>query len=358
MSGFAEISEALQATCGETPALQSRVERVRASADSLADQADSHGWTGVAGSMRGAVDALATGLVELAEFQRASEAALTQLDSIDDQGSVVQVSVHLVGAQEELAVAVQRLDAVTGLVDAALQACAQAGQRGLPIPLSAVRDDVIETRGRLEQSRNACDAERRAVEAWLQENPDHPTNSSESGAESTPQLADRSTPSATEGTVAREGDETRNDAPGFRNAPASQQRQADETGAVARAPTKFDKLIDPSGQTKMPRGSRPSSTFFTSEEFERRAEEAPAPRKHSRASRRLMAAGTLALVATEATVGSALDLGSALGQAVGGLFFGTVLTIIGIPEFKKVVRETKPKHKARLTAKERARGQD
>ena len=97
MSRFTEITDGLRATCGEAPALQARVERARASATSLADRADSHGWTGVAASMRGAVEALGTGVTELTEFQRAGEAALAELDLIDDQGSIEQVSVHLAG---------------------------------------------------------------------------------------------------------------------------------------------------------------------------------------------------------------------------------------------------------------------
>lgn len=361
MSRFTEITEALRVTCGEAPALTSRVERARASATNLADRADSHGWTGVAASMRGAVDALGSIVVELAQFQRAAEAALVKLDLIDDQGSVEHVSVHLTGAQQELTTAAQKMDAVTGLVDAALQACAQAGQRGLPTALNALLEDVIATRGRLEESRNACDAERQAVEAWLQDNSDQGTASGGSAAESTsPGLGDRSTPSAADGRVAPQGSGTQGDASAAPDTPPSPQPPADEARARSSGQTRFDLLIDPTGQARAPEtpeASEPSSTFFPPEEFDRRRDEVPEPREHSRFSRRLRAAGTLALLAAEAAIGSAADLGSSAGQAAVGLFFGTIATIVGVPEFKRVVRETKPKHKARLTAKERARGQ-
>lgn len=311
--------------------------------------------------MRGAVDALGNVVGELTEFQRAGEAAVAELDLIDDQGSVEQVSVHLSGAQQELVTAVQNVDAVTGLVDAALQACAQAGQRGLPTALNALREDVIETRGRLEESKNACDAERQAVEAWLQESSDQGTASSGStGESSSAGSGDRSTPSAADGTVAPQGSSTQGDASGPTNMPPPQP-PADESRARTRGPTRFDMLIDPTGRATLPEAaeaSEPSSTFFPPEEFERRRDEAPEPREYSRFSRRMRAAGTLTLLAAEAAIGSAADLGSSAGQAAVGLFFGTIATIVGVPEFKKVVRETKPKHKARLTAKERARGRD
>lgn len=141
VSRFAEITEALRATCGEGQALTSRVERVRVSAANLTVRADAHGWTGVAVSMWGAVDALGGVVTELAEFQRAGAAAVAELEVIDDQGSVDQVSVRLSGARQELMAAMQKVAAATGLVDAALHACAQAGQRGLPTALTVLRDD-------------------------------------------------------------------------------------------------------------------------------------------------------------------------------------------------------------------------
>src|SRR5690349_23478060 len=100
MSDFAEITGALRATCAQVPVLGSRVERAHASAVSLADRADGHGWAGVAASMRVAVEALGAAGQELLESQRAGEAAVVQLELIDDQGSVAQVSTHLAGAQQ------------------------------------------------------------------------------------------------------------------------------------------------------------------------------------------------------------------------------------------------------------------
>jgi hypothetical protein len=118
--------------------------------------------------MRGAVEALGTAGQELAECERAGGAAIAQLELIDDQASAAQVSTHLAAAQQELGVAIPRIDTATGLLDEALQACARAGQRGLPTLLSTLRADVIEFRGRLDQSRQACEAERQSAEAWLQ----------------------------------------------------------------------------------------------------------------------------------------------------------------------------------------------
>jgi hypothetical protein len=98
--------------------------------------------------------------------------------------------------------------------------------------------------------------------------------------------------------------------------------------------------------------------FFTLDEIRRERADEPEPPKYTRARRRLIAVGTLAVLAAEATIGSALNLASPAGQAVGGLLFGTIATIAGVPVFKQTWRETKPKHQARSTAKERARGED
>jgi hypothetical protein len=350
VSRFTEIIESLRSTCGEGPALATRVERARASATSLADRADAHGWTGVAASMRGAVDALGNVVGELTEFQRAGEAAVAELDLIDDQGSVEQVSVHLSGAQQELTTAAQKVDAVTGLVDAALQACAQAGQRGLPTALNAFREDVIATRGRLEESKNACDAERQAVEAWLQENPDQGTQGSDSGGAAAARPGDGSTA----GTSTPENNAPQGNPSGSSETSPAQQPDAD----VVRPPTAFDKLVDPTGQKRAPQATEPVAGFFTLDEIKRETADEPEPRKVSRFSRRLMAAGSLTLLAAEATIGSAANLGSSAGQFMVGLFLGTIATVVGVPEFKRTVRETKPKHKPRMTARERARGED
>jgi hypothetical protein len=355
MTGLAEVTGALRAACGEGPGLTSRVERARVSAISLADRADSHGWTGVAASMRGAVDALGSVVAELVESQRAGVAALAQLDLIDDQGSAEQVSVYLVAAQRELATAVQKLDAVAGFMDVALDACAQAGQRGLPIALTSLRADLVETRSRLEGSRNACDQERVLVEAWLQESPDQGTEGGDSSVESVAEPSDDgSTPRPAPGTMEPDSDETRGGPSGSSQPPSSQRPGTSAAGA----PTVFDRLVDPTGQKRAPQASEPATGFFTLDELKRGTATEPEPRKYSRFSRRLMAAGSLALLAVEATLGSATNLGSSAGQFMAGLFFGTIATIVGVPEFKKVVRETKPKHKPRLTAKERARGED
>jgi hypothetical protein len=201
MSAFTEITEALQATCAAGPVLRSRMERARTSATTLADRADSHGWAGVAASMRGAVEALGTAEQELGEFQKAGEAAITQLELIDDQGSVTRVSTHLAAAEHELSAAVPKLDTATGLLDDALQACARAGQRGLPASLSALREDVIANRRQLEQSRLACESERQTAEDWLRENPDQVPASGPSTGESSPEPSgERSTPNAADGT--------------------------------------------------------------------------------------------------------------------------------------------------------------
>ena len=72
----------------------------------------------------------------------------------------------------------------------------------------------------------------------------------------------------------------------------------------------------------------------------------------------MMAVGALGLLAAEATIGAALNLGSSAGQAAGGFFIGTIAYFAGVPEFKRRWRETKPKHQPQSTAKERARAED
>jgi len=109
MNQFVEITEALRGTHAQVPALRSRVERVRASAISLENRAGSHGWAGVAASMHAAVEALERVGQELADFQQAAEAAVTQLELIDDQASVTQISTHLAAAERELDAAAPKL---------------------------------------------------------------------------------------------------------------------------------------------------------------------------------------------------------------------------------------------------------
>jgi hypothetical protein len=342
VSGFAEISEALRATCGEVPALRSRVERVRASAHSLADQADSHGWSGVAGSMRGAADALETSLVELAEFKRAGEAAVAQLVLIDDQGSIGQVSEHLAGAEEEITVAVRSIDAVTGLVDVALQACAQAGQRGLPTALSALREDVIKTHDRLEQSRSACDAERQSVEAWLQENPGQGTASSVPGEEA------ESDPSGAEAAARSPA----NTAP---------EAQAPPVSSVVVRDT-FDQLLDPTDRTLLPRGTGSLDSFRLRPVQDRddlRANSGDtAPEAGlTRRTRRLVALIAAGTLVGQATIGAVLEFGSPLGQAIGTAVFGVIALVIEGPEIAKTIPETRRKRSTRPGVRKRAHGE-
>lgn len=347
MAELAEITEALRAVCGEGPGLTSRVERARVSAISLADRADSHGWTGVAASMRGAVDALRSVVVELVESQRAGVAALAQLDLIDDQGSVEQVSGYLVGAQRELATAVQKIDAVAGFVDVALHACAQAGQRGLPAALTAVRAEVVETRGRLEESRNACDQERVLVEAWLQENPDQGTAGDASAEGSTPAVSEN---------VAAAASTVQPAAP----APSPSQESSSPVSSL-EARESFDQLIDPAGRTLLPRevpGGTDSRLQPEEGEDARRADDiGVAPEDGlTRRTRRALAWTAAGTIIGQSTIGAVLEFGSSLGQAIGTAIFGAAAMIIEGPAIVKTLRETRNKKSAKPGLRKRAHG--
>jgi hypothetical protein len=346
VTGLAEVTGALRAACGEGPGLTSRVERARVSAISLADRADSHGWTGVAASMRGAVDALGSVVAELVESQRAGVAALAQLDLIDDQGSAEQVSVDLIGARRELATAVQKIDAVTVFVDVALHACAQAGQRGLPAALTALRVDAVEMRGRLEESKNACDQERVLIEAWLQANPDQGTASGGSAESSTP---------AASGTVAAASTVQP-------TAPAPSPSQASSSTVTSlEARESFDQLIDPAGRTLLPREA-PDGTDarLQPEEGEdiRRADDiGVAPEDGlTRRTRRALAWTAAGTIIGQSTIGAVLEFGSSLGQAIGTAIFGAAAMIIEGPAIVKTLRETRNKKPTKPGSRKRAHG--
>jgi hypothetical protein len=275
----------------------------------------------------------------LTEFQRAGEAALAELDLIDDQGSIEQVSVHLAGGQQELTTAVQRVDAVTGLVDEALEACAQAGQRGLPAALNALREDVVETRGRLEQSSNACDVERLSIEAWLQENPD---DSATSGA-----------PEAASGLSGPGG------------AASAVQPAAPEVSSPPASPAEptdtFDGLLDPAGPTLLPRGAESGDGFRLRpvedrDDLRARATDTTPEEGLTRRTRRLLAWTAAGTFIGQTTVGAWLEFGSSMGQAIGTVVFGAAAMIIEAPEIVKTLRETRRKKPTEPGLRIRAHG--
>jgi hypothetical protein len=334
MSGVSSIGSALRAELEQVSGPGARLARARDFAASLADRAAGHGWTGVASGLRDVESELASGVSQFDDFHRAGTAAAVHLGLVGDQSSVDEVLARLGEASDELATSLGKLAATVGTVGAATAACAGAGQKGLSASLVLIRADLLRTGQRVERAQHDCDTAKRSLMEWLSDSPD--SGSPKQTRLSGPAVAAPYPPTTS-------GDEVSTSHP-------------DRTPRRTAGATEFDVLVDPRGAPRAARPAEPVAIFFTAEEFKRqRADEArwPAP---SRGRQRVVAVGTMAAMAAEATIGSALNLGGSMGQAIGGLFFGTVAYFVAVPEFKRTWRETKPKHQAGRNKKERGHG--
>ena len=184
-------------------------------------------------------------------------------------------------------------------MDVALGACAQAGQRGLPTALSFLREDVVETRRRLEESSTACDVERQSIEAWLQENPDEGAVSGTSEAATAPALAGSGVaPSPVQPTAP----------------PATPARADSPSDGSLEARDIFDQLLDPRGSTLLPREVESDGPRLRSRgerDFRRADDTDAAPGDGlTRRTRRALAWTAAGTFIGQATIGAALEMGS------------------------------------------------
>jgi hypothetical protein len=104
----------------------------------------------------------------------------------------------------------------------------------------------------------------------------------------------------------------------------------------------FDRLIDPSGRTALP--DAPADLPQWTPTIGRLSHEVGVPPPQSRRTRRLQIVAGTAFVIGDIAASSALNLGSPLGQFMGGVAFGTVSYVLGHPAIEKAWRATKPRH--------------
>jgi ABC-type transporter Mla subunit MlaD len=167
MTRTSEIVTQVASISSDLDSVKTRTSSAYDLAEDLTQQANAHGWEGLATTMQAAVDALEQAVGTLGTAGDAAEEAIGTVNAITEQMSKADVAEHLGAALDRLDAVRTAVAATSSSIDDARTACEQAGSPGeLTEMIQAITDDIDDTQRALGGAADLTRAEQQEAASW------------------------------------------------------------------------------------------------------------------------------------------------------------------------------------------------